>query len=351
MNTKRLFTVIIVLLTVLTLAGCAAFGEPTPADGKTPTTEETPSNDKKPAEDKPADDKTPDGNEEEEVQPLPEGVTVAAPALDGENRIFKDLNYGTGARQNFDAYLPKNLNVQSGAAPVIVCVHGGAWYSGDKNEYSSITEFFNGYGYAVFSINYSFITEGSDYLDILDDVNDFMTYLKAYSSTFKIKTDRLAMMGTSAGAHICMLYGYKMNGKTPIPISLIVNQVGPADFTDAAFFDSAISPFDVASALLDETVTRESITTPSAKMLDASPVTHVTSTCPPTLSAYGKVDDIVPYSNGVTLTNKLTEAGVENKTYTYPNSGHGLNSPLDKAVADEFFGAVCTAVVTYLPVE
>ena len=63
-----------------------------------------------------------------------------------------------------------------------------------------------------------------------------------------------------------------------------------------------------------------------AALDSVSPATYVTSATVPTIIAHGNADDIVPYSNAVTLDNALTAAGVEHTFITYKNTGHGLDN-------------------------
>ena len=64
----------------------------------------------------------------------------------------------------------------------------------------------------------------------------------------------------------------------------------------------------------------------------ASPINYITESSVPTLICHGEKDDIVPYSNALTLKNKLDSVGVRYNLVTFPNSGHGLESEKDGAI-------------------
>lgn len=78
-----------------------------------------------------------------------------------------DVAYGNrSASQKLDLYLPDSEN---GAFPLVVFIHGGGFYSGDKQDgqeqpWITLTK----YGYAVASLNYRLSTEAKHPAGILD---------------------------------------------------------------------------------------------------------------------------------------------------------------------------------------
>ena len=73
----------------------------------------------------------------------------------------------------------------------------------------------------------------------------------------------------------------------------------------------------------------------SAALAKASPLTYVTTSCPPTIITHGQKDTTVPYSNAVTLAAALEAFGVKHDFIAYPNSDHNLsNDPECQKKAD-----------------
>lgn len=63
--------------------------------------------------------------------------------------IRLDVPYGRQALQTFDFYLADKVD-----APVLLFIHGGAWISGDKSEYTAVGQRFAAQGIGFAAINY-----------------------------------------------------------------------------------------------------------------------------------------------------------------------------------------------------
>lgn len=146
----------------------------------------------------------------------------------------------------------------------------------------------------------------------LDDISLALTYL---SNTFT-QPVTFALFGTSAGAHLSMLYAYQTSDNL---VKIVVSHVGPGDLTDPSYventlydelFYSLVGPchFSVCPDLYNAT----------------SPITYATSVSPPTIGFYGTLDLLVPSTQMPILREKLTEFNVTNKFTVYPG-GHGWN--------------------------
>ena len=69
-----------------------------------------------------------------------------------------------------------------------------------------------------------------------------------------------------------------------------------------------------------------------------SPLYYVDEATIPTVINHGMKDEIVPFSNALSLEAKFKELGVTHIMNIFPNSGHGLESdPEIMAKADEYF--------------
>ena len=105
---------------------------------------------------------------------------------------------------DMDIYLPK----QDGGAlrPLLVLIHGGAFYNGDKADigFPQWARHFAGLGYAVASVNYRlgfglvFPPERAGFRAV-QDVNAAIRYLVHNKDKYQIDPDRVFVAGTSAG--------------------------------------------------------------------------------------------------------------------------------------------------------
>lgn len=123
-----------------------------------------------------------------------------------------------------------------------------------------------------------------------------------------------SLVGVSAGAHLCMMYGYSLDrGKV---VKAIVNIVGPVYLTSLLDLTS-----EFHNDIIRNFVGGQDYWQDPGHHYRCSPLAWVGSTSPPTLSFYGQDDWIVPTRHGTLLKNRLNEAGVANAIALYPG-GH-----------------------------
>lgn len=109
-----------------------------------------------------------------------------------------------------DIYYPKEWN--QATYPVIVSVHGGGWFYGDKELYRLYTKFLASKGFAVVNFNYRKSPE-FNYPDAFLDVCYLMNHIQKKACQYQFDLDRLYMVGDSAGAQLACQYGIYANSK------------------------------------------------------------------------------------------------------------------------------------------
>lgn len=118
-------------------------------------------------------------------------------------REYRDISYDTqSSAQTFDLFLPED---GEGPFPLLVFVHGGGWYSGDKSD-GQETGFLKllDYGYAVASLNYRLSGEAPHPAGLID-CNTALRYLQANAQEFWIDSARIAVAGDSSGGHYALM--------------------------------------------------------------------------------------------------------------------------------------------------
>lgn len=266
---------------------------------------------------------------------------------------FRDIYFGCDANQVIDLALPNNAGDE---VSLFVYIHGGAWIAGDEDDGWEIVKYCAGdLKLAAASLNYRFLSEGGSVHcgDMLDDITAGIKTAvdKALEQGIKIKN--VAIGGTSAGGHLTLLYAYSRADESPVPIKFVYDEVGPSDFSGRTFID-ACTGMDRNTALLilselsGVTVTDENIETDAVQcaLKAISPVTYVNASSVPTVMAYGMKDVLVTYENALSLDNALTAAGVTHDFFTFPNSGHNLDSDAD--VRKAFNDKLLEYIKTYL---
>lgn len=247
--------------------------------------------------------------------------------------VYKNISYGVGTNRTLDLYVPKKA---SGKCGLILNLHGGTWTDGDKSEVSEETLKYmcEDLGFAAATMNYPFVSKTVDALDILEDIEDALLKIKEKGQETGVTIDRVMLKGVSAGAHLALLYGYTKAISSPIKIACIASFSGPTDLADSKFYSesstlgSKDSICDLMSKVCGKKFTAKTFNFAVPTLKKVSPLTYVTSVCPPTIIAHGKNDTVVPYSNAMMLNSALGAVGVEHEFIVYSNSGHDLaNDP------------------------
>src|SRR4030095_3657086 len=122
-----------------------------------------------------------------------------------------DVSYGSQGAQKMDVYLPAGRTTAN--TPFMVLVHGGGWMSGDKGEFNAIITRLQTLlpDYAFFNINYRLFDGTNNRYPVQeDDVRDAVNFICNNAGEYRI-SNKMVLMGASAGAHLGLLEGYKHN--------------------------------------------------------------------------------------------------------------------------------------------
>jgi acetyl esterase/lipase len=234
-------------------------------------------------------------------------------------KTIHNVAYGKDTAQQMDIYLPANRSFDSTKS--IILIHGGGWNSGSKNDFATYIDSFQKRmpDYAIFNINYRLVN-GSNLFPAQElDVKAAIDFIVKNSTEYRINTNKLVLLGASAGGHLALLQGYKYN--TP-KIAAIIDIFGPADLV--TMFEKPWHPY-VPFVL--QMITG---TTPSqnrAIYQESSPINYVTEHSAPTLILHGSNDQVVNISQSKALKKKLDEAVVKNDLIIYPGNAHGWYGP------------------------
>jgi acetyl esterase/lipase len=222
---------------------------------------------------------------------------------------FIDVSYGNHPLQRLDVYLPASRTIQT---KVIILVHGGAWVEGDKSSYSEWSRGLSSTkGFAVFNINYRLVDGTATWRDQVDDIALAVTYILGQSSVWHYASNKIAMIGGSAGGHLSLLYAHHYD--TENKIDTVVSLAGPTDITDIDLYNMVLAKgLDLYANIFITVDERE----------EASPVNGISGK--PTLIFHGMLDDIVPYSQSQKLYDALIANGTICELYLYADTDHSV---------------------------
>ena len=254
------------------------------------------------------------------------------------NRKWLDIPYATQSEaQKLDIYLPGKGD---GPFPVILSIHGGAFKMGDKGD-SQVIPMLEGLklGYAVVSVNYRLSGEAIWPAQIYD-VKAAVRWIRANSKKYKLKTDRIAVWGGSAGGHLSAMAGTsgdvkdledltQGNADQSSRVEAVVDWFGPTDFLkmDEQLKESKVAnpqTHSIPDSPESELIGKNLEDAPEL-VKAANPETYITKDDPPFFIQHGLIDHLVPYQQSVNFAKKLEQViGKENVTMELlPATDHG----------------------------
>lgn len=253
-------------------------------------------------------------------------------------RVERDLVYGKGGdvELKLDLALPKG----DGPFPAIVCIHGGGWRGGQRQDLAKTIETFAGRGYAAATISYRLVPTAKFPAQI-EDCKAAVRWLRTNADKYHVNPQRIGVMGFSAGGHLSCLLGTSDkndglegaggNAEQSSRVQAVVSFFGPTDFTERTWSDdleeNLLVPF-IGAAFKDKPELYKRV----------SPISYVTKDDPPFLFFHGTEDTLVGIRHSRILADKLQAVGVSAKVIAMEGEGHGwrgekLRQSIDQTLA------------------
>ncbi len=263
-------------------------------------------------------------------------LTIALPAraadiLPGGIERHRDLIYAkVKIRQNepgelkLDLYRPQRFE---GKLPVIVWVHGGAWWAGSKRACPAALMVPR--GYAAISISYR-LSQHAPFPAQIHDCKSAIRWVRANAEKYNLDPNRIGVWGASAGGHLVSLLGTgggvkKLEGNgahndQSSRVQCVVNWFGPTDLIKLNGPDGA----DIGGRNPIEQLLGGPVDEKQDLAVLANPITHVTKDDPPFLIMHGTKDKLVPLDQSKLLETALKKAKVDVELYVVEGAGHGF---------------------------
>jgi acetyl esterase/lipase len=218
-----------------------------------------------------------------------------------------------------------------GPHPVIVYLHSGAWIMGDRFGGPAVRQATR--GYAVASIEYR-LAPTHIWPAQVQDTKAAVRWLRANAARFHLDPNRIALFGTSAGAHIASVAatstipeheGLELgNPQFSSRVKAVVDLYGPTDLLRIEEDKLPCIPLDGNASFMPPSLLMGCpIQSCKEWTRTASPMMYVTSDDPPFLIQHGVLDCLVPYTQSAALHQKLESAGVRSTLALVPRGDHG----------------------------
>jgi len=236
--------------------------------------------------------------------------------------------------------------------PLIVWVHGGAWRSGSKKEMPLAPLIAR--GWAVASVDYR-LTPVAPFPANIHDLKAAIRFLRARQQDYGFDSTRIAIAGSSAGAHLAALVGVT-NGHAELEGDVGEHRQQRSDVQAIVSFYGASN---LENILKQSTPYGLGVRIPALQLLFrgqpeekpalarlASPVAHVDSNDPPLLLIHGVQDPQMPVSQALEFQGAYEKLGLRVQFVPIYAGAHGGKEFYDEkhlAIVEQFLRTALSA--------
>jgi acetyl esterase/lipase len=232
--------------------------------------------------------------------------------------------FGTGGEEELKLDLARPQ--RGGPFPAVICLHGGGWVGGSRAQMEQTIRVLAGRGYVAISPDYRLAPQAR-FPAQLEDCKTAVRWLRANAARYRIRSDRIGVMGLAAGAHLACLLGLTDprdglegtggHSKFSSRVQAVVSFVAPTDLAQPGWSQDVLSqnllPLLGAHPEDDPMLYRA-----------ASPVNYAgRPNAPPFLLMHGTADRIVPFKQAQDLADLLEQAGSKVQLVPIVDAGHG----------------------------
>lgn len=257
------------------------------------------------------------------------GKTLFAQKKD-ENSFLKVMNvrYATHSKSSpklnmLNVYMPK----KGSNSPIVIWVHGGSWTYGDKDNVLHKAEYFTAHGYVFASINYR-LSPDVRHPANAQDVADAVVWLYENAKHYSADSEKIFMMGHSAGADLTALisidekYLQKSGGSLSILDGVVL--------LDGTGYDISQLMKNGGNKMKEWYVESVGRTKKDWEQASSANFIKPDNNIPPFMIAYADVAE-PSQKQAILLSKKLTEANVRNKVFHYEKKNQSsINKELGK---------------------
>ena len=247
-----------------------------------------------------------------------------------------NIAYATASgTQMLDLYLPEG----NGPFPVVVNIHPGGFFTGDKEMLPGTPgKAMLEAGYAIASINYRLSSEAT-FPAAVQDAKAAVRFLRANAAEYKLNPDKIAAFGQSAGGNLASMLGTSGdvaefddpslgNAGVSSRVQAVINWFGPNDFAvmDEQAKAQGCSASDQTHSAADSPESKylgAPVPTVPDLVNQANPITYITEDDPPFLVQKGDQDCTIAIENTKMLADALAAAGLDVHYDLLKGVGHG----------------------------
>lgn len=245
-------------------------------------------------------------------------------AQDAKVKTEKNIVFGKGGEVNLELDLAMPAEGK-GPFPAVVCVHGGGWKAGNRQQLNALTDVLAKHNFVAITVSYRFAPTHKFPAQI-EDCKASVRWLRANAAKYNVNPDKIGAVGFSAGGHlVCLmgaadekagLEGNGGNAKQSSKLQAVVSYFGPTDFTEKTWVEAIETTFFIPfiGGRFEEK---------KDAYRKASPIVYCTKAAPPFLFFHGTKDPLVGIEHSQKMEKSLKNLGVSAELVTMEGDGHG----------------------------
>lgn len=227
-------------------------------------------------------------------------------------------------------YLPRTT--PAGMSAVIVCPGGGYTGLAMNHEGRQVANFLNSQGVIAFVLKYRLGPKYHHPIE-LGDAQRAIRLLRSHSADWRIATDRIGILGFSAGGHLAMSASTHFDAGQASAADPIDRVSSRPDFSVLGYpVISLVEPWThqgSKNALLGPNADPELAKTLSGEQA-------VTKETPPTFIFQTNADTTVPAENAIYYFLALRKAGIAAEMHVFEKGPHGVGLAMDDPALSEW---------------
>lgn len=242
------------------------------------------------------------------------GGTSGSEIIGGEGSGFGAVS--NISRPRMRVHRPNHPNGKA----MLVCGGGGYFRIQLWKESTPAAQWLQNRGYTVFELIYRLPNDGWDASAPFADAQRAMKIIRSRAAEFGIRSDRIGILGFSAGGHLAGYTAYRPAHELYTGSDAFERVSARPDFAVLLFpVVSLRKPFDTTRTRREIIGENPTTAAEDAWSLD----THVGEDSPPTIIFSAADDPITPPRHGIILFEALRSQGAKAELHIFEEGGHG----------------------------
>jgi acetyl esterase/lipase len=230
----------------------------------------------------------------------------------------------------------------AGPFPAMICVHGGAWVSGDRTATQGLADWIAAFGVVVVAIDFR-MAPRDPYPSSLIDINFATRWVKQHAAAWAIDPNAVGGLGVSSGGHLILLSALRpydaRYASVPLENGADIDARLAFVITCSGVLDP-LARYRMAQDIGDRDILmcHDAYFGSEDAMREASPPLILargeTVDLPPALFFQGADDPRVPAGTATRTRDLYLAAGGSATAVVYPGMGHALGEWKRDALSD-----------------